>query len=59
MSKYQVEIKPYHTGKHSLCIVTTVKGYCFYCLWANPVPSEAQVREAWRTDRKSFLPYNG
>lgn len=56
----EVEIKPdpRHPETHRLVIVTTKNGLVYATRWAQPWPDEARVREAWRTDRRDFAPYN-
>lgn len=65
-SKVQVEIRqhPEYPETHRRVIVTTAKGYCYCCDWAEPWPAdEDAVRKAWQEDRASyraaFLPYYG
>lgn len=49
----------------SICIVETRKGYQYATDWANEYdekgilisPTIEQVKDAWREDRRSFLPY--
>lgn len=54
-----IEIKPHRDYPKGLVtiVVTTPNGLCYACTW-NGNPSEAEALEAWRTDRKSFTPYN-
>ncbi len=37
-------------------IVTTARGRCYSCTWADR-PTEEAVAKAWREDRKAFDPY--
>jgi hypothetical protein len=38
-------------------VVTTTKGLSFAASWAGDRPSDEQIRQAWREDRKSFDPH--
>lgn len=55
-----VEVKrhPASAG-HWLCVITTARGYCYFCTWAGDRPSEETVLRAWREDRRTFAPYRG
>ena len=62
----QINIKKL-TETHSLCVVTTRKGYSYACSWAvekdeteNVIsPTVDQVKEAWKENRNSFDRFNG
>lgn len=56
--KIEIEIRPHLTypKTHSTAKVI-VRGRVWATDWAG-TPTEEQVREAWRTDRRSFMPYN-
>jgi hypothetical protein len=56
--RIEIEIRRHariHT--HFNGIVTTSRGYCYYCTWADEPPSVDTVDKAWREDRKAFLPF--
>ncbi len=56
--KIDVTIRKHlHSLDHWLVIVTTKRGYSYSCTWADPKPTEEQVKLAWVEDRQSFDPY--
>lgn len=57
--KVTIDIRTHrdYPATHSTAIVTTSSGYCYACTWAG-APSEAEVIEAWRTDRRAFTRYD-
>lgn len=57
--KVSVEVRRYFRmpETHWLAVVTTSRGYSYYCVWAGDQPSEGAVLAAWREDRKAFEPY--
>lgn len=58
----QVEIRPHPRAPetHRRAVVTTQKGRCYYCDWAEPWPTEEVVRQTWENDRRAFQPdYTG
>ncbi|TPG68676.1 hypothetical protein EEL31_09165 [Brevibacillus laterosporus] len=54
-----------YSEEHIACIVTTKRGYSYGCSWSIErnedgqivSPTKSQVEEAWKTDRRNFLPY--
>ena len=54
----EVTIKPIKNDRE-IYIITNKKGRCFYINSARPFLSEQQIRELWKTDKKSFDPYFG
>lgn len=62
ISKIQVEIRkhPRYPETHRRAIVTTARGYCYYCDWAEPWPADEEaVIKVWKEDRAAFLPHYG
>ncbi len=57
-SKVTVEVKqhPFYPETHWIGVVTTARGYCYFCTWADQ-PTEETVLQAWTEDRKAFDPY--
>jgi hypothetical protein len=56
--RIDVDIRPQPASAvHSLCVVTTCRGLCYFCSWAG-TPTPEQVIEAWREDRRDFEPYD-
>lgn len=55
----QVEIKrhPFHPETHRLVKVIH-HGRVYATSWAEPFPTEAEVRQAWRSARRQFRPYD-
>jgi hypothetical protein len=58
----QIEVREHRSSTADypawLAIVTTVRGYCYYVVYAGDKPSEEKVRQAWDEDRKAFDPYS-
>lgn len=46
-----------YSPDHKQVIVTTSRGYCYSCTWAEPFPDEETVRQAWKENRSDFAPY--
>lgn len=40
-----------------LAIITTSKGNCYYCTFADKKPSESRIVEDWKNNRKVFSKY--
>ncbi len=40
-----------------LAIVTTSRGLCYFCTQAGDKPTEEEIRQAWREDRRAFDAY--
>lgn len=57
-SRITIDIRRHpRSEEHWNGIVTTTRGLCYFCTWADR-PTEEKVIQAWREDRRDFLPYN-
>jgi len=63
----EITFKPFNLGlgiavmqnERMAVIVTTKKGNCYWLNCAQPFPTESEVKELWKYERKEFLPYYG
>lgn len=58
-SKLTVEIRSRgetFNGEVWRAIVTTARGRCYRCDWVGRKPSEEEVIQTWRDDRRAFEP---
>ena len=53
-----IQIRPHPTSaRHQVATVAT-STRVYAITYAEPFPSEADIRELWATDRKAFRPWN-
>lgn len=54
----EVSIKPHPTSDHHKLVLVEWKGHVYALTYAEPFPTEKEVRELWRQERKAFRPYD-
>jgi len=59
MAKTTFDVRPHrdYPDTHTTVIATTANGRSYACTWAG-TPTDDDIRDAWRNDRRAFTPYN-
>ena len=57
-SMIEVSITPHPTSDHHQLVLVEWKGQVYALTYAEPFPTEKEIRELWRHERKAFRPYD-